>query len=113
MAAGQTAVYIVRPTTSYRLLGLGYGATAVGVVAAAFALVPLFLAIPLGRRADRRHGARLLLFGCAVQAVGMATLGVGRSALALGVSSAVIGVGHLGLALGSQAVIAQDSTDDE
>jgi MFS family permease len=40
--------------TSYRLLALGSGARAVGLVAAAFALVPLFAAIPLGRFADRR-----------------------------------------------------------
>jgi MFS family permease len=111
MATGQTAVYLVRPTTSYRLLGLGDGATAVGIVAASFALVPLFLAIPLGRRADRRHGARLLLFGCAVEAVGCTLLAAGHSALALGAASAVVGVGHLALALGSQAVVARESDD--
>jgi MFS family permease len=113
MGAGQTAVYIVRPTTSYRLLGLGYGATAVGIVAAAFALVPLFLAIPLGRRADRRHGVRLLLFGCALEVLGCTLLAVGKSALALGVSSGVVGIGHLALALGAQAVVARESDDEQ
>jgi len=113
MATGQTAVYLVRPTTSYRLLGLGDGATAVGLVAAAFALVPLFVAIPLGRRADRRHGARLLLLGCAAETLGCLLLALGRSAVALGAASAVVGVGHLALALGSQAVIARDSADDD
>jgi MFS family permease len=83
MGTGQVAIYLVRPTTSYRLLGLGHGATAVGVVAATFALVPLFLAIPLGRRADRRHGARLLVFGCAVETLGCALLAIGQSAVAL------------------------------
>ena len=112
MGTAQTAVYLVRPTTSYRLLGLGGGATAVGLVAASFALVPLFLAIPLGRRADRRHGGRLLLFGCAVQIGGCLLLAAARSALALGVASAVVGVGHLALALGAQAVIARESDDD-
>src|SRR4051794_37715982 len=112
MAAGQTAVYIVRPTTSYRLLGLGHGATAVGVVAAAFALVPLFIAIPLGRRADRRHGARLLVFGCAVEALGCALLALGRSAVALGAASAVMGIGHLAIALGSPAGVAGESADE-
>ena len=112
MAAGQTAVYLVRPTTSYRLLGLHYGATAVGVVAAAFALVPLFLAIPLGRRADRRHGAPLVAFGCAVEMVGCVLLAFSRSATALGAASAVVGVGHLAIALGAQAVIARESVDE-
>ena len=63
MGTAQAAVYLVRPTTSYRLLGLGDGTTAVGLVAASFALVPLFLAIPLGRRADRRHGAQVAARG--------------------------------------------------
>jgi MFS family permease len=112
MGTAQAAVYLVRPTTSYRLLGLGDGTTAVGLVAASFALVPLFLAIPLGRRADRRHGGRLLLAGCAVQIAGCLLLALGRSAVALGVGSAVLGVGHLSLALGAQALVARESEDD-
>lgn len=112
MGTGQIAVYLVRPTTSYRLLGLGHGATAVGVVAAAFALVPLFLAIPLGRRADRRRGARLLVFGCAIETLGCMLLAAGESAVALAGASAVLGIGHLAIALGSQAVIARESDDD-
>jgi MFS family permease len=112
MGTAQAAVYLVRPVTSYRLLGLGHGATAVGLVAASFALVPLFLAIPLGRRADRRRGGRLLLVGCAVQACGCLLLAVARSPLALAAASAVVGVGHLALALGSQAVVARESDDE-
>jgi MFS family permease len=112
MGTAQAAVYLVRPTTSYRLLGLGHGATAVGLVTAAFALVPLFLAIPLGRRADRRHGGRLLLAGCAVQVLGCLLLAGARSPFALAAASAVVGVGHLALALGSQAVVARESHDE-
>jgi MFS family permease len=112
MGTAQAAVYLVRPTTSYRLLGLGAGTTAVGLVTASFALVPLFLAIPLGRRADRRHGGRLLLAGCAVQIGGCLLLAGGRSPVALGIGSAVLGVGHLSLALGAQAVVARESEDE-
>jgi len=108
----QTAVYLVRPATSYRLLGLGSGATAVGLVAAAFALLPLFLAIPLGRRADRRHGGPLLAAGCAVQLAGCLLLAAARSPVGLGAASAVLGLGHLALALGSQAVVARESDDE-
>jgi MFS family permease len=111
MATAQAAVYLVRPTTSYRLLGLGYGATAVGLVAASFALVPLFLAIPLGRRADRELGGRLLVAGCAVQSASCVALAFGTTPFALGAASAGVGVGHLALALGSQAVIAREADD--
>jgi len=111
MAIGQTAVYIVRPTTSYRLLALGHGGTAVGIVAATFALVPLFIAIPLGRRADRERGARLLLYGCGIETFGCVLLAVVRSPVLLGTGNAVVGIGHLALALGSQAVVARESDD--
>ena len=112
MAAGQTAVYVVRPATSYRLLALGHGATAVGLVAAAYALVPLLVAIPLGRRTDRRHGARLLLAGCGLETAGCALLAAAHSPVALGAASAIVGTGHLALALGAQAVIARESDDE-
>jgi MFS family permease len=112
MGVAQVAVYMARPLTSYRLLGLGEGGRAVGLVAACFALLPLFLAVPLGRHADRRHGLRLLTVGCAVQMLACVLLWLARSAVTLGAASAVLGVGHLALALGSQAVIARESGED-
>jgi len=101
-------VYVARPVTSYRLLALGSGARDVGLVAAAFALVPLFAAIPLGRFADRRGGP-LLSVGAALQAVACLLLAVARTPLALGAASAVLGLGHLALALGVQEEIARES----
>ena len=111
MTVAQAAVYVARPMTSYRLLGLGEGARAVGFVAAAFALLPLFLAIPLGRYADRRGGP-LLGAGCAVQAVACVLLAVAETPLTLAGASAVLGLGHLALALGVQEVIARESHDE-
>src|SRR5215210_6141932 len=99
MAAAQAAVYVARPTTSYRLLALGEGPREVGLVAAAFAVLPLVVAIPLGRHADRRHGARLLGAGCATQVVACLLLAWAQTPLGLGAASAVLGLGHLGLAL--------------
>ncbi len=63
MTAAQAAVYVARPMTSYRLLSVGAGAREIGLATAAFALLPLFLAIPLGRLADRRHDRPLLVGG--------------------------------------------------
>jgi MFS family permease len=111
LTTAQAAVYIARPVTSYRLLALGAGARAVGLVAAAFALVPLFAAIPLGRFADRRGGP-LLVFGAGLQAVACLLLAAARTPVALAAASAALGVGHLALALGVQEVIARESAAD-
>lgn len=110
MTASQVAVYIARPITSYRLLGLGAGAREVGFVTAAFALLPLFLAIPLGRSADRRR-APLVTVGCAIQVLACVLLAWAQTPLTLGAASAVLGLGHLGVALGVQEVIARESGD--
>jgi MFS family permease len=110
MTASQIAVYIARPITSYRLLGLGAGAREIGFVTAAFALLPLFLAIPLGRSADRRR-APLVTVGCAIQVVACVLLAWAQTPLTLGAASAVLGLGHLGVALGVQEVIARESGD--
>jgi MFS family permease len=110
MTASQIAVYIARPITSYRLLGLGAGAREIGFVTAAFALLPLFLAIPLGRSADRRR-APLVTVGCAIQVLACVLLAWAQTPLTLGAASAVLGLGHLGVALGVQEVIARESGD--
>jgi MFS family permease len=111
MGVAQAAVYIARPMTSYRLLGLGEGAQAVGLVTAAFALVPLFIAIPLGRFSDRRGGARLLVVGCGIQTTACLLLALASTVWTLGAASMLLGVGHLALALGAQDVVARESDD--
>ena len=111
MSIAQAAVYLIRPTTSYRLLAYGEGVQAVGLVAAAFALLPIFLAIPLGRMSDRRR-APLLAIGCAVQTVGCLALAFSTTTVTIGAASALVGVGHLALALGSQDVVARESHND-
>jgi MFS family permease len=109
MGIAQAAVYVARPMTSYRLLGVGADERDVGLVAAAFALLPLFLAIPLGRFSDRRGGAPVLVLGCAVQTVACVLLSIADTPFGLGAASALLGVGHLGLALGTQDVVARES----
>ena len=111
MGVAQAAVYMVRPATSYRLLAYGEGAREVGLVAAAFALLPIFLAIPLGRFSDRRGGAPLLVVGCALQTAGCLLLAVSPTTLTIACSSAVVGLGHLALALGAQDIVARESDE--
>jgi MFS family permease len=109
MTAAQAAVYVARPVTSYRLLSVGAGPREVGLVAAAFALIPLFVAIPLGRFSDRHQGGRVLAVGCAVQTLACLLLALARTPLELAAATALLGLGHLALALGVQEVIARES----
>src|SRR5215208_2006487 len=87
MTAGQAAVYVARPTTSYRLLSLGYDARDVGFVAAAYAL------LPLGRYSDRRHAGTLIATGCGFEVGACAMLAIADTAVTLAVASTVLGLG--------------------
>lgn len=109
MGTAQVAVQIARPATSYRLLGLDEGVGTIGFVTAAFAVVPLVLAIPLGRFADRRDPGPLLVIGSGVQTLACLLLGIAGSTATIAAATALLGVGHLGLALGAQHVIARES----
>jgi len=111
--AGQAAQYLARPMTSYRLLALGAGPREVGYVAAAFAVVPVFLAIPLGRFADRRRSETLLVFGAGLLAAGCVALAFGTGVWSLAAASVVLGVGHLSLMLGVQNAIAAESHEGQ
>ena len=109
MAVVQTAVYLARPVTSYRLLALGASGRTVGFVTAAFALLPLVLAIPLGRLFDRGRAGPLLTSGCVTVAAACAMLGVAGNVAMVTVASALLGVGHLAIALAVQELVARES----
>ena len=51
-------VGILRVTMSYRTVELGLPVIWLGVIAAGFALVPIFIAVQIGRYIDRGHDAR-------------------------------------------------------
>ena len=107
----QAALYLARPVTSYRALALGADARAVGLVTAAFALVPLVVAVPLGRASDRWRPGYLLTGGIALGAVACVLLGTASGLWGLALASAVLGLGHLALTLAGQSLIARQSDD--
>jgi MFS family permease len=108
----QAALYLARPVTSYRALALGADARAVGLITAAFALVPLVVAVPLGRASDRWRPGWLLTGGIALGVLACALLGLAGSLPGLALASAVLGLGHLALTLAGQSLIARQSGDD-
>ncbi|GLV74688.1 MFS transporter [Streptomyces hygroscopicus] len=109
----QGAVSMARPAVSYRALALGADARAVGVIAGVYALLPLFAAVPLGRRTDHGRCAPLLPVGVALIATGCVFSGTAGSLPAMAAWSGVMGLGHLSFVIGAQSIVARQSAPDE
>ncbi|WP_051821145.1 MFS transporter [Streptomyces sp. NRRL F-5065] len=109
----QGAVSMARPAVSYRALALGADERAVGVIAGVYALLPLFAAVPLGRRTDHGRCAPLLPAGVVLIAGGCALSGVAGSLWAMALWSGVIGMGHLCFVIGAQSLVARQSAPRE
>ncbi|WP_449350073.1 MFS transporter [Streptomyces shaanxiensis] len=109
----QGAVSMARPAVSYRALALGADERAIGVIAGVYALLPLFAAVPLGRRTDHGRCAPLLPVGVVLISGGCALSGVAGSLWAMAVWSGVMGLGHLYFVIGSQSLVARQSAPHE
>ncbi|MEU0919083.1 MFS transporter [Streptomyces cyaneofuscatus] len=112
-AFAQGAVSMARPAVSYRALALGADETAVGVIAGVYALLPLFAAVPLGRRTDHGRCAPLLPLGVVLISGGCALSGVVSSLPAMAAWSGVMGLGHLCFVIGAQSIVARQSAAAE
>ncbi|MDN3293536.1 MFS transporter [Streptomyces ficellus] len=109
----QAAVSMARPAVSYRALSLGADERAIGLIAGAYALLPLFAAVPLGRRTDRGRCAPLLPAGVALIAGGCAASGTAGSLGWMAAWSGVMGLGHLCFVIGAQSIVARQSAPAE
>ncbi|MFJ8822199.1 MFS transporter [Streptomyces sp. NPDC102467] len=109
----QAAVSMARPAVSYRALALGADERAVGVIAGVYALLPLFAAVPLGRRTDHGRCAPLLPVGVVLISGGCALSGLADSLVAMAAWSGVMGLGHLCFVIGAQSIVARQSAPDE
>ncbi|ELS52036.1 MFS transporter [Streptomyces viridochromogenes] len=109
----QGAVSMARPAVSYRALALGADERAVGVIAGVYALLPLFVAVPLGRRTDRGRCAPLLPVGVVLISGGCAMSGIANSLWAMAIWSGVMGLGHLCFVIGAQSLVARQSAPHE
>jgi MFS family permease len=109
----QGAVSMARPAVSYRALALGADERAIGVIAGVYALLPLFAAVPLGRRTDHGRCAPLLPVGVVLISGGCALSGVAGSLGTMALWSGVMGLGHLCFVIGSQSLVARQSAPHE
>lgn len=109
----QGAVSMARPAVSYRALALGADERAIGVIAGVYALLPLFAAVPLGRRTDQGRCAPLLPVGVVLISGGCAMSGLADSLWAMAIWSGVMGLGHLCFVIGAQSLVARQSAPHE
>jgi predicted MFS family arabinose efflux permease len=92
----QVVVGMLRVTTSYRTLELGLPAAWLGVISAGFAILPIFLAVKIGRTIDRGHDAQAAWIGTGLILVASAGLWLWpNSAFQLFAWTVLLGTGHM------------------
>ncbi|OUM45159.1 MFS transporter [Arthrobacter sedimenti] len=102
----QTALNLVRPVTTYKLLALDADTTTIGLVTAAYALIPLLSALSLGRLSDRmRKLSRLVALGAALLGLGSLALALSTSIALVAGANALLGFGHLVFTIAGQTLI--------
>ncbi len=98
-------VVIGRVTASYAMLDLGLSFFWVGVISAAFSVIPIFIAVPLGRINDRGHDSLTVRVGSACLLLsGLLFWLTPPSAVSLFIATAVLGVGQICCMGGHQMV---------
>lgn len=102
---------MTRPLLSLYASSLGAGALEIGLVASAYALLPLVLAMRLGRLADAMGEKLPGVMGAAGVVVGMSLPFLFPSMEALYLSQIIIGVSHTLCLIALQSVVGHASTD--
>lgn len=95
----------IRLVASYRALDLGADAFALGVVAAAFAILPVLLAVPLGRLTDRHGEPLFLVLGGVLMTVATLLTLAADTLVLLALSQAALGIGQLMSVIASQTLV--------
>jgi MFS family permease len=101
-----TTMFLTKPVVSYRVIALAGDENDIGLVVAAGALLPVFLAIPMGRLCDRGHTTPVLLGGLAVIAGSPLWLAHTDTIAGMAWVNAGYGTGLLAVMVGSQALVA-------
>lgn len=103
----QVAVYVVRPATSYRALDLGIDPGLLGLVVASFSILPVFLAVGIGRATDRGKERFVLVSGAVLMIVsGFGLLFAATSLATLLSWNLLLGIGHMMSLIGEQSRLA-------
>jgi MFS family permease len=109
VALAQASIYVMRPMITYRALENGASGYEIGLIASIYALLPLLIAVPMGRWVGRFGEIPLLFIGC----LSFIILGVAfaflNNVIAIAAATALAGVAHLSNVAASQAMVANRS----
>jgi len=107
-----TAVNATRPMVSYRAIGLGAGPLEIGVVQSSFSIVPVLVAVALGRWIDRFGEGRFLAMAMALIALGSGIGTLAGSLTVLALANSIMGFGQVTNLVAGQAMIANRGPRD-
>ena len=112
VALAQASIYVMRPMITYRALENGATGYQIGLIASIYALVPLVVAVQMGRWAGRIGEVPLLFAGC----LSFIVLGISfaflNNIIAIAAATALAGIAHLSNVAASQAMVASRSPHD-
>ena len=109
VALAQASIYVMRPMITYRALENGASGYEIGLIASIYALLPLLIAVPMGRWVGKFGEIPLLFIGCfsfIILGVAFALL---NNFIAIAAATALAGVAHLSNVAASQAMVANRS----
>ncbi|WP_170228534.1 MFS transporter [Nesterenkonia populi] len=110
----QGAVHLIRPTTTYKLIGLGADGMTVGVITAIYALLPVLFALFTATRAQSAASLRpLLSLGALLSGAGAAGVAAAPSVPGIAAASALLGVGQITMVVAAQTAIARFVSDHQ
>jgi MFS family permease len=102
-----SVISIMRVTTSYRAIELDLSAAWIGILTAAFSILPVFLALRVGRFIDQGNDEKVVWAGTSLLVLSCAGFALTESITALLIFSALLGTGHLLLSIGMQVLCAR------
>jgi predicted MFS family arabinose efflux permease len=103
----QTIVTLVRVTTTYRAVELHISVVGLGIIAAAFSILPIAMAVSLGRYIDKGNDARAVWYGAALMIVSSAGFMIAESEFTLILFTAMLGASHMVMTVGLQVLCAR------
>ncbi len=109
VALAQASIYVMRPMITYRALENGASGYEIGLIASIYALLPLLIAVPMGRWVGRFGEIPLLFIGCFSFIILGVTFAFLNNIIAIAAATALAGVAHLSNVAASQAMVANRS----